>query len=533
MKPLLSREQMRAYDTHAIQACQVPSMVLMENAGRNAAEIVDRELQRRTKRTARTRIRVGVVCGGGNNGGDGFVVARHLVMRGYQVVAWRVTPEDKMTVDCNHNYRAFQGIGGSVIPLVGPDSGGIEQRLAEAFGDVDILVDALFGTGLDRPITGVLEKVVDCINGLQAKGVLTVALDLPSGMDANTGAALGTCVHADVTVAFGHRKLAHAVGKAAAYCGRVHVVDLGIPESLGLDAASCAHLVEAADVRACMKARSLDVHKYRAGHVAVFGGSRGKTGAAVLAGRGALRGGAGAVTVATWQDQTAVVAQPMPELMVASLAADCDATSEGALEVARDAAKRLFANKGALTIGPGFGTTTATAEVLRSVFEHYTKTVVLDADALTVLADSPALAAQIPDRVILTPHAGELSRLLRVSADAVESDRFGAAREAAQCMRSVVLLKGPFSIVASPDGRVVANCTGSPALATAGAGDVLAGLVAALAVALEPFEAAMCAAYLHGAAGDRWAEDGNGDRGMFASEIADRLPSAIQLVRSA
>jgi NAD(P)H-hydrate epimerase len=502
---VLSRAQARAFDAYAIGSCKVPSLVLMENAGRGAADVIEREL---LGGRAEGR-RVAVVCGVGNNGGDGFVVARHLLGRGARVEAWLAGDVAKMTADCRANHDAFVGLSGRVDDLVASALDPLRLALA----GVEVVVDALFGTGLDRPIGDLFAGIVGFVNDARAR---KVSLDVPSGMNADTGAAMGAAVRAELTVTFAHLKLGHVTGQGAHLSGVVRVVDIGVPSSLRLEQA--ASLVEARDVRALVRPRPVDAHKYRAGHVAVLAGSRGKVGAALLASHGAMRGGAGAATIVTWPDAAAALEARVVEVMTARI------DDEGPVGAQLDAA---LANKRAVVVGPGFGTGARARDAVQHVLTTFTGPIVVDADALTMHAGALEAFGAASGRAILTPHAGELARLLGTTSEEIEADRFGAARSAAAKARSVVVLKGPHSVIASPEGRVVVNTTGNASLATAGAGDVLAGLTGALACSLPPFEAAWCAAYLHGAAGDAWRAQ-RGDRGLLAHEIADALPSVLR-----
>ncbi|MBX3202230.1 MAG: NAD(P)H-hydrate dehydratase [Labilithrix sp.] len=513
MIPVLSRDQMRAFDAYAIRSAHVPSVVLMENAGRGAADVVEREL---LAGHAAVR-RIVVVAGAGNNGGDGFVVARHLLARGAHVEVWLAGDPAKMTADCRANHGAFAGVGGKVesVPL-----GQSLHALGDALADADVVVDALFGTGLDREIAEPLASVVRLMSEARRFGrrPRLAALDVPSGMHADTGAALGACVEADLTVTFAHLKLGHVTGRGASLSGPVHVVDIGVPPSLV--SARSAELVEASDVRAVVHPRPIDTHKYRAGHVAIVAGSAGKVGAALLSARGALRGGAGAATIVTWPDAAGALEARIPEVMVARLTSEA---GDAALDASIDA---LLAHKRAAVIGPGFGTGAASRRVSDRILASFGGAIVADADVFTLHAGSPEDFAVAGGRVVLTPHSGELGRLLGRSSEEVEADRFGAAREAAKRANAVVLLKGAYTVLASPEGRVVVSGSGSPALATAGSGDVLSGLVGALACALPPFEAAWCGAFLHGVSGRAWQKE-HGDRGLFAGEIADGLPAVL------
>jgi ADP-dependent NAD(P)H-hydrate dehydratase / NAD(P)H-hydrate epimerase len=514
---VLSRAQMRAFDAHAIELCKVPSLVLMENAGRGAADVIERELLGGRAEGKR----VALVCGTGNNGGDGFVVGRHLLARGARVEAWLAGNPAKLTADCRANHDAFAGLGGRV-EAVAPSA---LDPLRLALAGADVVVDALFGTGLDRPIGDLFAGVVTFVNDARAR---KVSLDVPSGMNADTGVAMGTAVRADLTVTFAHLKLGHVTGQGAHLSGVVRVVDIGVPSTLRADHA--AALVEARDVRALLSPRPVDSHKYRAGHVAVLAGSRGKVGAALLAAHGALRGGAGAATIVTWPEAAVSLESRVVEIMTARIGEE---GAEGAEPVASlvAAIDRALANKRAVVVGPGFGTGDRAREAVRHVLATYRGPIVADADALTLHAGALADFAVAGGRAILTPHAGELARLLGTTSEEVESDRFTAARTAAARAQSVVLLKGPFTVIAAPDGRLVVNSTGNPALATAGSGDVLAGIAGALAGSLPPFEAAWCAAYLHGAAGDAWKAK-HGDRGLLASEIADAVPGVLRDLRA-
>ena len=509
MIPVLTREQTRAFDRHAIEQCHVPSLILMENAGRGATDVIERELCGGRAEGKR----VVVVCGSGNNGGDGFVVARHLLARGARVEAWLAGELAKLTPDCRANHEAFAGLGGHVA-IVKPQA---LDPLRVALAGAEIVVDALFGTGLDRPIGALFAGVVGFINDARAK---KAALDVPSGMNADTGVAMGTAVRADLTITFAHLKLGHLTGQGAHLSGTVRVVDIGVPASLGDEHA--AVLTEARDVRMLLRPRAVDAHKYKAGHVAVVAGSHGKIGASLLSAHGALRGGAGAATIVTWSDAVDALQGRVLEVMSSPI------DREGELGEQLD---KALDHKRAVVVGPGFGLDEKARAAVTHVLGAFKGPIVVDADALTQHAGKIEAFAAAAGHAILTPHAGELAKLLGMTSDEVEGDRFKAARDAAAKAKAVVILKGAYSIVAAPDGRVVVNSTGNPVLATAGSGDVLSGLAGALACSMPPFEAAWCAAYLHGAAGDAWRGK-NGDRGMLAHMIADELPGVFRELRA-
>jgi ADP-dependent NAD(P)H-hydrate dehydratase / NAD(P)H-hydrate epimerase len=507
MLPVLSRAQMRAFDAHAIRSCSVPGIVLMENAGRGATDVLLHELLS----SKGDGVRALVVCGTGNNGGDGFVVARHLLLRGARPVVVLTGDPQRVSSDARANLDAWRGLGGDLRTFA---AGAPLSALTDAMAEADVVVDALFGTGLDRAIDGFLRDVVGAINAARAP---RFAVDLPSGLDADTGSTLGVAVRADVTATFAHHKLGLLTPQGAELAGRVHVVDIGVPASLAAGVGEPARLLEASDLARWTSPRAPGAHKTSAGHVVVVAGSRGKIGAPQLVARGAMRGGAGLATIATWPDAASAIESNVLEAMTARIDPSKPAESLGG----------ILAGKQAVVVGPGFGL----GDEARAVVEHLLATwqgpIVVDADALTLFAGRPgALAAA--KNAILTPHPGELGRLLGKTAKAIEADRFAAAREAAALTRAVVVLKGAHTIVAAADSRLAVTPIACPALATAGSGDVLGGIVAAMACSLPAFEAACAGVMAHALAGAAWSRaHGGADRGMLASEIADRLPGVL------
>jgi NAD(P)H-hydrate epimerase len=505
--PVLSRAQMRAFDRHAIEVCGVPSLLLMENAGRGATDVLAHELLDGDPRDAR----VVVVCGTGNNGGDGLVVARHLLVRGADPTVYLCGDAAKTSADARANLDAWRGIGGEVIEVPG---GSPLHPLGEAMAGADVVVDALFGTGLDRPIEGFLADVIRTLNASEAP---RFAIDLPSGLDADTGSVLGIAVEARATATFAHYKLGLVTPGGARLGGRVSVVDLGVPASLVAHVGSSAQLVESTDLEQWLAPRSPAAHKNSSGHVAVIAGSPGKIGAPQLAARGAMRGGAGLVTIATWPDAASAIEGHILEVMTARIDPKCPSESIDA----------ILAHKQAVVVGPGFGLGDEARTAVEYLLASWRGPIVVDADALTMFASRPStfMAAK---QAILTPHPGELARLLGKTGAEVEADRFRAARELVAVSGAVVVLKGAHTIVAAPDSRMVVTPVACPALATAGSGDVLGGVIAAMACSLTPFEAACAGVMLHGLAGEAWSRaHGGADRGLLASEIADMVPHQL------
>ena len=512
MIPVLDARQMRAADAAAIRR-GVSSGVLMENAAQGIADLVGREFPGWR--------RVVVACGPGNNGGDGLGAARILDGMGFAVRAFTLVSPDAYRADAQANALRAREAGIALEPLSGARGA---SSFSRALKEADGVVDALFGTGLDRPLTGSAARAVGAIN---AAGRPVVAADIPSGLSSDTGGIRGPAVRATATVAFGAAKVCHAIAPARRLCGRVVVADIGIPASLFPARRNGIFLATADDVRALLPPRDPAAHKRDFGSVAVIAGSRGKIGAAILAARGALRAGAGLVTVFCPATLEAVVVAALPEAMTSGLAEKDGSLTEAA---ARDLVKRLE-DFDAAVLGPGLGTSAGAVAAIRAVVRETTLPLVLDADGLNAFSGSARRLSGRRGPTVLTPHPGEAGRLLGRSAREVQSDRLAAARTLSKTTRCCVLLKGEATLTATPDGRVVVNPTGTPLLATAGSGDVLGGMLGALvAGGLRVEDAAPAAAWLHGAAGERLART-LGDAGLLAAELADAVPRVRRSLR--
>jgi NAD(P)H-hydrate epimerase len=505
MLPVLSAQQMRAFDRHATEVHGVPSLELMENAGRGATE----GIQRLSVVSHNKSTMVVVVAGGGNNGGDGFVVARRLLGAGIKAKTFLAVPAEKLTGDALTNYRALIDAGAKVTELnedVAP--------LVAALASANVVVDALFGTGLTREVSGFFAQVVGAMNAAEC---CKVSLDMPSGIEADTGRVLGVAVQADHTFTFAHHKLGLCTPVGSAHAGIVEVcpiVEAQDPSATGAAAA----LVERADVLRLLPVRGSTVHKSSAGRVLVVAGSKGKLGAALLSAHGAQRGGAGLVTIATVPAAADALDMRVLEAMTARLDSD-------------DALPRALERCDVAVVGPGLGLDAAARRFVDGVVFGHEGPKVVDADGISHFAGR-AEELRKAKGVVLTPHAGELGRLLGVPYQQVEEDRFGAVARAVALTGAVVLLKGRFSIVGAPGALPVVNPTGGPVLATGGSGDVLSGIIAALCCELPTREATYAGAYLHGAAADAWAKARGADRGLLAHEIADALPQVLGELRS-
>jgi NAD(P)H-hydrate epimerase len=495
---------MRDFDAHAVAHCRIPSLLLMENAGAGATEVLVREFLGGKPRGAR----IALACGGGNNGGDGLVIARHLAVRGALPLVFLAGSSESLSADARANLDAWQGIGGQIRELAPGES---LSELAEAADEADVIVDALFGTGLDRAIEGHLAEVIVLLNRARAP---RFAVDVPSGLDADTGATLGVVVEAQATATFAHYKLGLLTPSGARFAGKIHVVDIGVPGSLAAQTGSSAHRLDAADVSRWAARRLPGSYKNSAGHVLVVAGSAGRIGAPQLVAHGALRAGAGLATIATWPEAATQIEGRVLEVMTARI----DRNSVGA------SLDSILQGKNAVVVGPGLGLEDDARMAVEYVLATWHQPVVVDADALSMFSGRPSVFMAAKN-AILTPHSGEAGRLLSRSAAQVESDRFRAARELVAATGAVVVLKGAHTIIASPDSRMAIAPIACPALGTAGSGDLLGGIIGAMACSLPAFEAACAGVMLHGLAGEAWSRaHGGADRGLLASEIGDQLP---------
>jgi len=514
--PVATAAEMRRADRLATERHGVPSLVLMENAGRAAADVVERVTGRAGGR------RVVVVAGKGQNGVDGFVVARHLAGRGARVSVWLATRADEIGGDAATNLAALRRGG---LPVSEAVAGSGATGLHGALEGADLVVDALLGTGVRGPATEPVAGVIEAIN---AAGRPVCSLDLPSGLSADHGELLGPTVRATLTVTFGLPKVGLFLPAGLAHAGRVEVVDLGVPRAWIEDGVASA-LLEADDVRAWLPSRPVDAHKGRFGHLLVVAGSLGKTGAAVLACRGALRVGTGLVTCATAASQQPVVASHLVEGMTEALP---ETTSGSLSSKAGERIVNWARRMEAVALGPGLGLDPETLGLVRELGVIVECPMVLDADALTALVGSLGALRDARGRRLLTPHPGEAARLLERSIAQVQADRLESARRLAGESGAVVALKGAYTVVASPGGETVLNPTGNPGMATGGTGDVLTGVAGGLLAQGLSAEAALRAAvYLHGAAGDL-AAAARGGAGLLAGDLAEQLPLALAHLRA-
>jgi NAD(P)H-hydrate epimerase len=498
LEPLYDAAGMRAADSWAIDEQGIPSLDLMETAGEAVAEAV---------RDVANDGLVRVVCGKGNNGGDGLVAARHLARTGYEVEVLLLWPRGELSPDATTNLERFEG----AVRAVGPDD------LPDALAGSGAVVDAIFGTGFEGAPRAPADAAIEAINASEGP---VVAADIPSGVDASSGEADGAAVDADVTVSFHAAKLGHWIFPGKAKAGEVRVADIGIPPDAPSQPAGG---VIRDDVLALAPHRLPNSTKFDSGEVMVVGGSRGLTGAVCMAASAAIRVGAGYATVAVPADLEAIFEVKLTEVMSRGY--------DGAPgRLASSSANNILAageRAAAVVLGPGLGRDDDSLELARELARGVAAPLLIDADGLNAHAGRLDLIAERSAPTVLTPHAGELGRLLERESSAIEAHRLAAAREAADKSGAIVVLKGDDTIVASGE-RLAVSAGGAPGLATAGTGDVLSGTIGALlARGLEPFAAACAGVHAHQRAGRIAAERIGAPESVIATDVITTLAAAL------
>lgn len=506
---LTTAEESRKLDRLAMEKYGLPEEVLMENAGAAAVSLMADEI-------SWEGASVTVLCGTGNNGGDGFVIARYAEEAGADAVILLVGDPAHMGASAERYYVLAEKMGIQVIRV---------SSAAEAdawFRDASVIVDALIGTGLTGVVTGEKAEIITCMNDSEA---VIVSVDVPSGLITDTGTAAGAVVDADYTVALGSVKRGHVLYPGSEYCGRILYSTIGIPDCAREEIGCRTHFMEAEEAEELLPLRPRNSHKGKNGHVGIFAGSDGMAGAALLASQGALYAGAGKVSLTTVPAAASQLAGLVPEVMVSAISGnDPYFTSRGVKEAVEKAAQY-----DAVAVGCGIGRDPETCRFVSSFLHSVSGTVVADADALYAMAARPECGRDCPGTLIMTPHVGEFSLLTGMEAGEIERDRIEAARAYAAGHETVLLLKGVPTVTALPDGTVWVNSTGNPGMASGGMGDTLTGIIAALAAqGMEPGPAAAVGAYLHGAAADILEE--REGIGFSATDVARRIPEARKRV---
>ncbi|MGI6037517.1 MAG: NAD(P)H-hydrate dehydratase [Limnochordia bacterium] len=498
---LVTGQEMAHIDKGAIEEYGIPGIVLMENAGLQVIKAMERRWGDLTSK------RIVIMAGPGNNGGDGFVIARHLVNRGIWTRVFLVGSKERVAGDARVNLEILEKLGVGITYINGEDN-----KVPLALALADIVVDALLGTGFRGKLRPPYGSLIDQIN---ASGRPVVAVDIPSGVDSSTG-SVEKAVQGTLTVSFGLPKLGTFLFPGADYVGQLEIVDIGLPRPL-LDTGGEVFLSTSQYVHQVLPVRSQDSHKGTYGHLLLLAGSPGMAGAAVLAARGALRAGVGLVSIGVPPGLETLVAPQIPEAMVHPLTG-----KPGQLE-------GLLARASAVALGPGLGQGSHAYRLLETLLDRITLPLVIDADGLNILAQGGYLD-RLPRNakpIVFTPHPGEMARLTGLRVDQIQANRLAIAREYAQKWGVILVLKGAQTVIAGPQGQAYLNPTGNPGMATGGSGDVLTGVIGSLlAQGMAGQEAAVAGVYLHGQAGDL-AAGKLGMEGVIAGDLADYLPLAF------
>ena len=505
---VVTAEQMRLMDRLTIEKYGVPGLTLMERAG----EAVTQSILERFARNAKKGVLI--VAGKGNNGGDGLVVARLLKKKRIPCEVVLLARAEELSIDAAHNLRAFLKLKGKVKEISAEGLDLLSARMSKNA----LIVDAILGTGIKNEVRGFFADAITLIN---AAGLPVVAVDIPSGLDTDKGEPLGAAIQAEMTVALGFPKLGEVIYPGVKYSGDLAVADIGLDERAVTEVSPQTELLEREGIRWLVPRREPDSHKGSYGHLLIIAGSRGKSGAAILASRAAMRSGAGLATLAAPRSLNNIFAGALVEVMTEPLR---DSAAEEIEPLSDDEWRRMLERKDALLFGPGIGISHATQNILRWLLRNLAVPWVIDADGLNnlVLEIDRLRHARTPP--VLTPHPGEMARLTGKSTAQVNADRVGIARSFAVEHRCYLVLKGARSVIATPDGRIFINPTGNPGMASAGMGDVLAGILTALlGQGLSPEDAMKLGVYLHGFVGDTVAGT-KGPIGLIASDIIDGLP---------
>jgi NAD(P)H-hydrate epimerase len=484
MLPVLDNDRMREADRHTIQDLGVPGMVLMENAATGVVEALrDRFPAARS---------VLVLCGPGNNGGDGLAAARHFSNGGLDVRVLLFADPGRLSADAAVNLGIAKAFGIEVVEVPGDDLAVLDAALETE--PPDVVIDALLGTGIDRPLGGRLARVAERV---AASAATVVAVDVPTGLSGSSAEVSGPVLPADLTVTFGALKVCHVVPPACLKCGDLAVVDIGIPWQT-LEGGCSLWWSEREDAALLLPDRRPDAHKGTFGHLLLVAGAEGRGGAVAMAARAAVVSGSGLVTMAVPQPAVPVADTACLEAMTHPLPVDDDGAIAG-----HHGLESLLSRMTAVAAGPGLGTGSGAAAAVEWLLDTWQGPLLLDADAINLLSGRPHRLTGRETPAVLTPHPGELARLLGRDTESVVADRLGAAREAAAASGAVVVAKGFRTLIVAPDGEAFVNSSGGPGLASGGAGDVLTGTVGALlAQGMEPLRAAVLGCWLHGRAGD-------------------------------
>jgi NAD(P)H-hydrate epimerase len=523
MEVVVTSAEMQACDRFAIEKLKIPGLILMENAGRGVMESMERQYGAMGGRSAL------VFCGKGNNGGDGFVVARHLLNQGMIVTVVLVGKESDLKREAKKNYIGLKKIENkfsetTMLRLVELKS----KKALVMLPERDFIIDALFGTGFSGKVKGVYADVIEWINNRQG---IKVSIDIPSGVNADNGDVESIAVRANLTVTMGFKKIGLMTYKAMNYTGKIEVVNIGVPGYVINKFKPAISIITAQGVRQVLPVRSIHAHKHSVGKIFVLAGSRGMTGAAAMTALSAMRTGVGTVVLGTPASLSSILAKKLTEVMVEPL----PETSEGTLSLqSYEAMQKHLRWSDLVIIGPGISRNSETKELLWRILKECNKPLLIDADGLNLLSEKPALLKTGKStHIIITPHSGELSRLTGIPVEEIERNRVAIARQTAKQFKLTVVLKGAPTVTSTETGKVFINSTGNPGMATAGSGDVLSGIIGGLwAQGMEDVPAAYSGVFIHGHAGDL-AKKEYGERGLMATDIQNLISQSIIEIESA
>ncbi|MBN2060983.1 MAG: NAD(P)H-hydrate dehydratase [Deltaproteobacteria bacterium] len=509
---LVKASEIQEMDRLTIQEIGIPGVVLMENAARGAGRLFIEHFN------PSEGSRILILCGSGNNGGDGYVMARYLHLAGFRVTVIVLSQLERITGDALTNLEIIRRMELDIRETTTPEQW---ERFRGNFEQYDFVIDGIFGTGLNSSVRSLYYSVIDDIN-LSERPIMSI--DIPSGLNADTGEVMGIAVKADLTVTFGFPKLGQFLYPGVEHVGRLARIDICIPRIVSERMPARFSIIEPGDFMPLFKSGGKNIHKGNRGHLLILAGSVGKTGAASLTALGALRAGAGLVTVGIPKSLNEILEVKLTEAMTAPL----PETDDGSLSMgAEEDIERLLDGKSALAIGPGLSTNKETSSLVRRIVARCEIPVIIDADGLNCISEDLGVLSYNCEKRILTPHPGEMGRLAGLTASDVQADRVGAAVRFVKDHRCYLVLKGAGSLITGPDAIVHINPTGNPALASGGSGDVLTGLIAGfVARGLPLLEASIAGVYLHGLAADLLAQE-MGESGLMASEIAEVVPGLI------
>jgi NAD(P)H-hydrate epimerase len=520
MKTILTPQQMKSADEFAIKTLRIPSLRLMEKAGSAVVtEIIHRihhaQSDRKHSVVSGSKT-VFIFCGKGNNGGDGFVVARLLGKKNFAVTVVLIESDKDLSADARANYERIQDHSADRIEITG--FGAFLKRKKKK---CDVIVDAMLGTSFRGELKGDYRKAVEWCN---KRASLKIAVDIPTGLDGETGQVLSSAFRADVTVTISNPKIGFYRGRAKEFTGEVVVADIGIPRKAITNVNTM--LVESADVQKTFPRRAINSHKHSVGKIFAIAGSKSMMGAALLCSQSAMRSGAGQVILAIPDTEYPAIAKRTLEVMPLGL----PATRQGSIAFsAIEEMKQRIGWSNVVLLGCGMSRNAETQEVVREVIRTCSRSLVIDADGLNALTGHlDILKKRRTKNVVLTPHRGEFSRMVGMAPDMIEENIFSIASDFAKKFNVVLVVKGAPTFVAHSNGKIFVNSTGNPGMSTAGSGDVLAGIIASfIGQGNSALDASVNGVYIHGRAGDLAAEK-NGIHGMIASDMIHYLPAAIQ-----